>query len=274
MIQKMICPGVVVGLAIAVSAAHAAPQIPSEFDAPGQALLRQFSYFGGVASFGVIEDTTPVYSGGSLNVWADFQHDPIFSIAGFGIGTGTVTGAALSVPAGADTFSITISAPPEGTLSLIVNVREDDNADGFIDVAGDDDEWETLAIFLDPGLHVYNFPASAFVPANEGTGNDIQEFDTTPAMSVTLTFETRATNPGGIIEVPVSFSIDHAGWYVGNQSLAPGADLNGDGIVDTADLGILLGAFGTNNPAADVNGDGVVDTADLGILLGVFGTPG
>ncbi|MCB9847850.1 MAG: matrixin family metalloprotease [Phycisphaeraceae bacterium] len=51
------------------------------------------------------------------------------------------------------------------------------------------------------------------------------------------------------------------------------ADLNGDGIVDTADLGILLNDFGGHGAlASDLNGDMVVDTADLGILLGVFGT--
>jgi len=44
-------------------------------------------------------------------------------------------------------------------------------------------------------------------------------------------------------------------------------DLNGDGVVDGADLGILLNAWGTNDPVADLNGDGVVDGADLGILL-------
>ena len=50
-----------------------------------------------------------------------------------------------------------------------------------------------------------------------------------------------------------------------------GADLNDDGVVDTADLGILIGQFGTAGPAADINGDGVVDTADLGLLIGAFG---
>ncbi|MCB9838724.1 MAG: hypothetical protein H6813_05245 [Phycisphaeraceae bacterium] len=63
-----------------------------------------------------------------------------------------------------------------------------------------------------------------------------------------------------------------------HPTFSPGSlitpDLNNDGIVDTADLGILLGSFGSNNPAADVNGDGVVDTADLGILIGAFGTAG
>lgn len=52
------------------------------------------------------------------------------------------------------------------------------------------------------------------------------------------------------------------------------ADINADGVVNTADLTLLLGTFGSNvppNTGGDVNGDGVVNTADLTILLGVFG---
>lgn len=48
-------------------------------------------------------------------------------------------------------------------------------------------------------------------------------------------------------------------------------DLDGNGQVDTTDLGILLGAFGTSD-AGDLNDDGITDTTDLGILLGSFGT--
>ena len=44
-------------------------------------------------------------------------------------------------------------------------------------------------------------------------------------------------------------------------------DLNGDGAVDGADLGILLGQWGGAG-SADLDGSGVVDGADLGILLG------
>lgn len=47
-------------------------------------------------------------------------------------------------------------------------------------------------------------------------------------------------------------------------------DLNGDGYVDTADLGILIAAFGSADDVADLNGDGIVDTADLGLLLANF----
>ena len=57
------------------------------------------------------------------------------------------------------------------------------------------------------------------------------------------------------------------------DSIAPlPEDLNGDCIVDTADLGILISEFGTTGIFADINKDGVVDTADLGILISGFGT--
>jgi len=51
----------------------------------------------------------------------------------------------------------------------------------------------------------------------------------------------------------------------------PTGDINGDCIVDTADLGGLIGSFGSAGPFADINGDGIVDTADLGALIGNFG---
>jgi hypothetical protein len=49
------------------------------------------------------------------------------------------------------------------------------------------------------------------------------------------------------------------------------SDLNGDCVVDTADLGILISAFGSSEPLGDINGDGIVDTADLGGLIVQFG---
>jgi len=64
----------------------------------------------------------------------------------------------------------------------------------------------------------------------------------------------------------------------GTGSVAPPcpADLNHDGVVNGADLGILLGAWGscpggTPGCTGDINNDGVVNGADLGILLGAWG---
>ncbi len=52
------------------------------------------------------------------------------------------------------------------------------------------------------------------------------------------------------------------------------ADLNCDGVVDAADLSILLGAWGASGGGSvvgDLNGDGLVGGADLSILLGAWG---
>lgn len=49
------------------------------------------------------------------------------------------------------------------------------------------------------------------------------------------------------------------------------ADLNGDGIVNGGDLGILLGGWGPGSSVADLNFDGVVNGSDLGLLLGSWG---
>jgi hypothetical protein len=48
-------------------------------------------------------------------------------------------------------------------------------------------------------------------------------------------------------------------------------DLNGDGAVTGADLGILLGNWGRPG-IGDFNADGTVTGADLGLLLGGWGS--
>ena len=48
------------------------------------------------------------------------------------------------------------------------------------------------------------------------------------------------------------------------------ADLNGDGVVNGADLGILLAAWGGSG-TGDLNGDGTINGADIGILLSNWG---
>ncbi|MGA0173485.1 MAG: GC-type dockerin domain-anchored protein, partial [Phycisphaerales bacterium] len=69
-----------------------------------------------------------------------------------------------------------------------------------------------------------------------------------------------------------SIGFPNAHWFVqlsgniGCQDGIPG-DLNVDGVVNGADLSILLSAWGTADPVADINGDGVVNGADLSTLL-------
>lgn len=49
------------------------------------------------------------------------------------------------------------------------------------------------------------------------------------------------------------------------------ADITGDSAVTSADLGLLLGAWGTADPVSDITHDGIVNSADLGQLLGAWG---
>ena len=65
---------------------------------------------------------------------------------------------------------------------------------------------------------------------------------------------------------------DEAGSY-GNPDIVVDCDgdLNFDGRVDTADLGLLLAEWGNRFSLADLNGNGEVESADLGLLLSLFG---
>jgi hypothetical protein len=78
-----------------------------------------------------------------------------------------------------------------------------------------------------------------------------------------------STGCGGLAVVDIG-AFEAAGSVV--ENLQP-ADLNADGVVNGADLGLLLGAWGPVGACAgaDLNGDGVVDGADLGLLLGAWG---
>jgi hypothetical protein len=49
------------------------------------------------------------------------------------------------------------------------------------------------------------------------------------------------------------------------------ADLNGDAIVDAADLASLIGSWGLANVAADIDVSGAVDASDLAALIGAWG---
>jgi len=95
-------------------------------------------------------------------------------------------------------------------------------------------------------------------------------FDTTPAIGADgARFDDAAFRLRGYAwgENVGWINLDDASFFVG---FTCAADLNGDGDVDGADLGLLLGAWGGGGPA-DLNGDGTVDGADLGLLLGGWG---
>ncbi len=272
-----------------VAAAQSNVRMPSEFETTGSELGRLFSYFGGVASYSTAIDPVTIHSGNSCRVDIAFRHDNFFRRAGVGVGTLEIVAPILAVPTGAETFSITIQLPapaPAGAMSVFATIREDDNADGIIDAMSDDDQWETVPLFLLPGTNVYNFPVADLIDTNPAIGNDARNFTSVTRMAWFLTIETSTAYPGGIIEVPVSLRIDHAGFYVGAQSIpvpTTGACCVASGCEQltptacTAAAGVYQGdsttcGVSTCDPvcAADFNGDTFVNSQDFFDFISAF----
>ncbi|MCA9284548.1 MAG: choice-of-anchor B family protein [Phycisphaerales bacterium] len=87
-----------------------------------------------------------------------------------------------------------------------------------------------------------------------------------PTAQMRLRFIARDTGGGSLVEA----GVDDVSIVVYTCEAPLVGDLDGNGVVDGADLGALLGAWGGKG-AADLNGDGTVDGADLGILLANWG---
>ncbi len=85
-------------------------------------------------------------------------------------------------------------------------------------------------------------------------------------------------DPGGIAKIRISNSlggieVDHFQYTI-SVGCPTSTDINGDGVVNGADLAILLGAWGacpaTGCCSADLDESGTVDAADLALLLGAW----
>ncbi len=99
-------------------------------------------------------------------------------------------------------------------------------------------------------------------------------------------------DPAGFVPAQIAYCPSTLVWTIGPFDLAnapgfdspgdpnPGcdytnpcpADLNGDGLVGSADLAALLNSWGATGGAADLNGDGTVGSADLAALLNSWGS--
>ena len=70
---------------------------------------------------------------------------------------------------------------------------------------------------------------------------------------------------GGEFFDPIgTYQWDH---YVHITPSTIAGDVNNDGCVNGTDIGLLLGAWGTDDPVMDINGNGIVDGADIGLII-------
>jgi predicted outer membrane repeat protein len=142
-------------------------------------------------------------------------------------------------------------------------------------------EGEWGAAVGDGGLNTYD---TCTFTGNTGTfGGAITVFGTTKLANCTITDNVAAG--GGLFNVTDNVliadsticdntfvNIDGDWTDLGGNDICPNVfgDLNGDGIVDGADLGILLAQWDSEGPQGDLDNDLDVDGADLGLLLAAW----
>jgi hypothetical protein len=180
-----------------------------------------------------------------------------FELAPYLLGTVVNEGMIGVGPASSITILGTYVQHPDGTLAIVI-------ADGT--PAGMGMFQSYLPLVLDGTLQLdfYDtelvqpgacFPVASIVPGGccvEGTFDAIVAY---PPMGVAFELDLQPAQAWACVEDPAT--------------ACPG-DLDDDGAVNGADVGLLLAAWGT--PAADVDGDGTTDGADLGLVIAAWGT--
>ena len=92
--------------------------------------------------------------------------------------------------------------------------------------------------------------------------------------AIRIEFFERGGGAGCIVKAGgpgMDFDVIPASMWSHGQSSEPSPDLDGDGEVTGADLGLLLAGWGEPGPT-DLNGDGTTNGADLGLLLAAWST--
>ncbi len=147
-------------------------------------------------------------------------------------------------------------------------------------------------ILLDPALPIHNTPntvttilaTTGFTGGFDDVGNGTpiafaHDFESLPVVvawdhgDLTLAPDARliAFNNSNNLTGFGEWAVNAATWLAGDPATcAP--DLDNDGDIDSADLNILLAAFGQTD-AGDTDGDGDTDSTDLNNVLAAFGGP-
>ena len=116
-----------------------------------------------------------------------------------------------------------------------------------------------------------SFLASFMDATNGGATGTFAGFPLTQDLVLGQTYYIVAGSFGATTNITATLKIDGPA-----QTSGCVGDLNLDGVVNGADLGLLLGAWGvcpggTTGCIGDLNNDGVVNGADLGLMLGAWG---
>ncbi len=101
----------------------------------------------------------------------------------------------------------------------------------------------------------FGLPLPKVVDVNVGDSFGIRQ-----SYSITPGEKARFTN--FLTLTPTTAALEECNEFTG--------DLNSDGLVNSADLGLFLGLWGKTSTLGDFNHDGIVDSADLGMLMSAW----
>jgi C1A family cysteine protease len=126
-----------------------------------------------------------------------------------------------------------------------------------------------------------DFTAPGFAEGPIYTAQDVNcsWFDTNNTGNGTYTIARFTVLGTSVLEITGDSTVRHTGgelhhfeFIIDVGQVVCEGDLNGDGLRDLADLGILLAAYEVDD-GGDIDGDGDTDLADLGALLAVYDIP-
>ena len=202
---------------------------------------------------------------------------------GANAGAGAI-GSDFMAPYGSASATITVLTRYEGNLSLGENDFDTTGAEGTFDMTDECDPGDFGDDTIEsPVYYLFNAPRAGtytFSTCNQtalDTRIAISSYGPTPDRVIACGDESPGCS-GFTTKVTVELLANQNYTVVlgstfaetgsGTISISLLGDLNNDGDVDGADLGVLLGAWGTDG--ADLDGDGTTDGSDFGILLSLF----
>ena len=218
------------------------------------------------------------WNGASWHPYGDGLNGPALSVAVLpsgGIFTGGEFTTAGGLPSGCWAQWTDTGAPwtAEAPLSRLIDAGANCEL-AAICAAGFDFDGAVTFQWLHDGVPVTDGPGGA----SSGGGLVSGASGSLPAANTSSTLRIEGVRPSDAGDYAVVFtngcgSSTSAAATVTVVPSCP-SDLNGDGAVTGADLGVLLGEWGTpgGSVGADLNDDGLVTGADLGILLGDWGS--
>jgi hypothetical protein len=210
---------------------------------------------GQVAFFGYILDAGFIYNG-------------IFRSDGTLDGMTEIVRQAEPTPDGNGVFQLD-SRPSGFDSNDVPKMNEAGQVAFFTNISGADG-----GVGENEGIFFYDDDLGLMPVARKGyplLGSTITEMRFTPRGSMAHDNNRSGLNNRGQVAFAYELADGRSGIAIWSPpGFSPDGDLDGDGCVSQADLGILLGAYGVDD-GGDLDGDGDTDQADLGILLGNYG---